>query len=228
MLFSIRSCLALLLRDAIHRGSAVSGSAAIHNSRLSILLLKKMKTIHYILALCMVFGITLNSCKKDKISVENPPYENPEELITTVTLTFIDSANTLNRSSATFKDTDGAGGNAPSVFDTIRLMPDRLYLTSILLLNESNPGRVDTISNEVLEEADEHQFFFHVSGTAIKIDYRDKDKNNLPLGLSTAWKTTSTGKGTCRLILKHQSDVKNGTESPGETDVELIFQTRVQ
>ncbi len=179
--------------------------------------------------------LLLTACKKDKNEPEpnNPVQPNETELITTVKLILTDSANTSNVKSFMFRDVDGAGGNAPTNFDTISLSPNTTYLTQVLLLDESkNP--VDTISNEVLAEANDHMFFYTPSTNAnTSVTITDLDTNTptpLPLGLQSKWKTTSATSAleTMQIILKHQPGVKNGTITPGETDVDVIFKLKVQ
>jgi hypothetical protein len=36
------------------------------------------------------------------------------------------------------------------------------------------------------------------------------------------------GTGTSRVVLKHQVGVKNGTAAPGETDIDVLFQSKIQ
>jgi hypothetical protein len=171
-----------------------------------------------------------SSCKKDKDPVTQPVANaNEKEVITTLTITFIDSSNSGTIITATFKDADGDGGNPPTLHETIKLKANTTYLASILLLNETkNP--IDTVSNEVKKEANDHLLFYKYTGVTVACTYLDLDSNKppLPLGLSTKWKTGNAGTGTSRIILKHQAGVKNGTEVPGETDVDVTFQTILQ
>lgn len=170
------------------------------------------------------------ACKKDEdIKPVTPPVTNQQELITTVKLTFTDSANTSSVSTFTFNDPDGDGGAAPTI-DTIILAPNKTYLVSVLLLDATKTP-VDTISNEVLEEANDHMLFYNHAGVGITTSYLDQDTNNppLPIGLSTKWKTNATtASGTSQVILKHQPGVKNGTMTPGDTDVDVVFPSRIQ
>lgn len=175
--------------------------------------------------------ITLfSACKKDEDLVPVPqPVQNESEVITTFKITFVDSANTSNIHVATFRDPDGEGGVAPDIFDTIQLQPNTTYYASIVLLNElSSP--VDTISNEVLEEANDHQFFFTFSGVSITQSYMDFDTNTppLPIGLSSKWKTGAATNGSSQIILKHQPGIKDGLITTGETDIDLTFVTKIQ
>jgi hypothetical protein len=189
-----------------------------------------MKTKSKILTITLISVMFLTSCKKDQPqNPTNPAPVNESELITTVKLVFSDSANTSNVTTATFKDSDGEGGNPPSLFDTIKLAANKTYLVSILLLDESKVP-ADTISNEVLEEANDHMFFFHHTTVNVNTTYLDLDTNNppLPIGLYTKWKTGIASNGTSQIILKHQPGTKNGTETPGETDIDLLFVSKIQ
>ena len=176
----------------------------------------------------LVVSTTWTGCIKDKdpVSVPQPP-DNEPEVITTLALTFVDSANTSDVRYATFRDPDGDGGAGPDIFDTIKLASGKTWLTSILILNET-VSPADTISNEVLEEADEHLFCFSPTGTSATVTITDLDDNSLPVGLQSKWKTASAGTGTMEIRLKHQPGVKDGTCEPGETDIDVIFRVQIQ
>jgi hypothetical protein len=185
-----------------------------------------MKT-YQLLALGAMTILSIQACKKDKDEVATPaPPANESEVITTLRITFTDSANTADVRTAEFRDPDGPGGVAYDRFDTIRLDSNRTYFATILLLNET-ASPVDTISNEVLEEADDHLFCFTPSGTSATITVTDRDGNNLPIGLQSTWRTTSAGSGAMTVSLHHQPGIKNGDCALGETDVEVRFVTKI-
>ena len=190
-----------------------------------------------------------SSCKKDKNEPqpENPtPPANTGEIITTMKLIFTD---TLNAFSSTYivKDPDGDGGQSFTQYDSVvTLASNSVYRLEILLLDESkNP--IDTISKEVLAEGADHMFFFtpnttinssnpisvNHTGSNTLIKYSDLDNASTPrgIGLKTLWSTSnSTGstKHPLTIKLKHQPGVKDGTEAPGETDIELNFKLIIQ
>lgn len=173
-------------------------------------------------------ALSISSCKKDDDLVEVPePDQNEVEVITTMTITFTDAAGIEPTVSATFQDLDGDGGDAPTLFEDIILAPNTTYNAEILLLNETeNPA--DTISNEVLEEGADHLFCFSPSGVDVTITRTDSD-GTYEIGLQSQWVTGSTtGTGTTEIVLHHQPDVKDGTCSPGEIDVEVEFVTKIQ
>lgn len=178
----------------------------------------------------ILFTAVWTGCKKDDDPVSAPPpVVNDPEVITTVKLFFDDTTVANLDRVAVFRDPDGDGGAGPDIFDTIKLQPNKSYLVNIILLNETlSPA--DTISNDVLAEANDHMFFYMHSGVSITTTYLDQDTNNppLPIGLSTRWQTGNLSTGTSRIILKHQPGVKDGTQAPGTTDVDVTFQARVE
>lgn len=184
----------------------------------------KMKKKFFLKPVWMLFlaaGL-LSSCDKN---TEEP--ENEEELITTVTLT-MQEVGTSTTVTATFRDQDGEGGQAPTKFDEIVLKPNKVYNTTLTLLNESVSPAED-ITKEILEEADEHQFFYTpTAGLNLTVTYDDQDSKNLPIGLKTKITTGAASTGKLKVTLKHQPGTKNNNMATGDTDVELDFTARVQ
>jgi hypothetical protein len=192
---------------------------------------KTIKKLTLIALIAVVATTVITGCKKDKDEVPTPPPPiNESEIMTTFLLTFIDSAGVSPTVTAQYRDPDGDGGNPAAQFDTIKLMPNTTYLASVLILDETkNPA--DTISNEVLEEANDHLFFYSpalVNVTVTILDYDTNTPTPLPLGLQTKWRTMAVSAGTVRIELRHQPEVKDGTYAPGETDVDLTFQLEIQ
>jgi hypothetical protein len=188
----------------------------------------EMKKTNLFLLTAFFSCIVFTSCKKDEDSPETPPpVVNDGEIITTVTLKFTDVAGILPAIEYTFRDPDGEGGNPATTFDQILLQSETTYNCEILLLNETvNPA--DTISNEVLEEADEHLFCYVVNGAPITIVRTDSD-GTYEVGLETLWSTEAVATGTVEVTLKHQpGGIKNGSCDPGDTDIELVFDLIVE
>lgn len=215
-----------------------------------------MKTIFkYTLSLGMLLLLLSTSCikkKKNDPAPEEPPITpNTQEVITTFKLLLTDSA-TSTVYTYFYKDPDGDGGQAgfygPGTTSTstqsdsvFTLMTNTTYFAEILLLDETkNP--VDTISNEVEEEGADHMFFFNstspsgtpymvtLAGSGIKITYTDLDAGSPQrgIGLQSRWRTYGVAaKSPINIILKHQPGVKDGTITPGDTDVDLTFKVLV-
>lgn len=186
-----------------------------------------MKSIFFLIKntcffLLVFFLLIVSSCKPS-----TPPDPNEEELISSVVLHFVDSSGTEADRTFIFRDLDGDGGAAPERFDTIALTQNKTYWANLYFLDETKSPN-DTISNEVLAEANDHLVCYTSSGLTLPIVILDKDANNLPLGLSTKWQTGSLGMGSLRLQLRHQPGNKNGSCMPGSSDIDLSFDLKVQ
>ncbi len=186
-----------------------------------------IKIIKSTICILTPFILTICSCKKDDTDPKNPGDPNESELITTIQLTFKDTSGMIPDRVFVFSDPDGDGGNAPTRSDTIRIDSQKTYDVSILLLDESKVP-ADTISNEVLAEAEDHMFFFLQSGVNINTSYLDIDANGLGLGLESRWVCGAPSIGVSRIVLKHQPGEKDGTFAPGETDVDVSFRAELQ
>ncbi|MEO1516857.1 MAG: T9SS type A sorting domain-containing protein [Bacteroidota bacterium] len=172
-----------------------------------------------------------------------PPCENEEEIITDVTLTFTPMGGGA-AVVATAKDPDGPGPQSLEIENDIDLIESTVYELSIELFNSIEQ---EDITEEIMEEDDEHQFFFAFTDSVITspagdgnidnrddpIDYKDFDRNNLPLGLLTDWESEciedGTISGTFRVVLKHQPGIKtNMTDvNDGGTDIDLTWNVNI-
>ncbi len=183
------------------------------------MLFNRFKTL-FILVILACISCNTNEPKPNQIP------NNESELITTMKVVLKDSSNN-NNYLFVFKDSDGEGGNSPTQFDSIRLQKNSVYYCSILLLDESK-SVTDTISNAVLQEAADHLFVYSSNALELIIQLIDTDKNGLPLGLRSIWRTGNVGTGNLRIRLKHQPGIKNGNPEPGETDTDIEFYTEIQ
>jgi hypothetical protein len=177
----------------------------------------------------LVAAILFTSCKKDE-QVE-PTDDN--ELITRVELKFTDVA-AKTTLTYTFQDKDGDPKTAPEKFDKIVLNKGVTYSLSIGVFDDTK-SPVKDITEEINEESDVHLFVFKMNPAALlAVSILDKDKNGLPIGLSSTAKTSATaGTGKLNLILKHQPvlngvKVKTGNEVGGSTDIDLLFDLEVK
>ena len=188
-------------------------------------------------------GVMISSCKKEEI--EAPAEENEVEVITDVTLTFTNTQNPNDIVTASAQDPDGEGVQELAILGDITLDTNKTYtLTYTISNNLESPG--EDIGAEILEEDNEHQFFYAFSNNAFTnplgdgnidsasdaIVYNDTDENGLPVGLSTEWTTSSTtlSGGTFTARLQHQPGVKTATSgsTDGDTDFNLTFVLNIQ
>ncbi len=182
----------------------------------------------YLLATLLLTAAVTGCVKPDEDDPITPaPPANEEEVITTMILSF-DNIGAGADKELRFTDADGDGGGAP-VYELDTLDDASVYTTSIIILNET-VSPADTISNEVLDEGVDHQFFFAPTGVNITFVYGDVDGNGDPIGLLTTMTTGSPSDGTLKVTLRHQPDktavgVSGGdiTNAGGETDIEVTF-----
>ncbi|MDA9572190.1 hypothetical protein N9R44_02365 [Flavobacteriaceae bacterium] len=160
------------------------------------------------------------SCSKD-----DPELVEEQELITAVELKFT-SANTAAQTVRWTLDLN----STPSIV----LQSNTQYQVAVSFLDESDPADVEDITEEVKEEADEHQLFYEFSGVSLDFSSADSDvldSNNNPLNVNSVWNTNASGSGTVRLYLIHEPLTKNSSNRSGfggETDVEVDFTIVVQ
>ncbi|MEM8899515.1 MAG: T9SS type A sorting domain-containing protein [Bacteroidota bacterium] len=165
-----------------------------------------------------------------------PPCENEEETITDVKLTFTPDEGG-DPVIVTAQDPDGEGVLDLQIMGEIELLESTDYTLTVELTNSIAN---EDITTEIMEEDDEHQFFFkfddeifaspagdgNIDNRDDPINYNDFDENGLPLGLSTGWTTEcgqETTEGMFRIVLKHQPGVKDSTSTSndGGTDIDL-------
>lgn len=207
-----------------------------------------MKTTFKFVITISISCILIMACKKkNDPSPENPivPNNDETELITTIKLILEDTV-THSFTTYQFSDVDGVGGN-PAIYgginqsdSVIHLLQNKIYRCHILLLDETkNP--IDTISNEVKNEAVDHLIFFnslnpsgappsvYLTNSMLTIKYMDLDANNKPLGLNTIWQTPNMpmNKSLLKVELKHQPNIKDGTYAPGNTDIQVEFKVQI-
>ena len=174
--------------------------------------------------LVFILSIGFFSCNDD-----DPTIPNEEELITTIiyTLSPVAGGDDVVFS---FKDLDGDGSGVP-VIEEGKLAANTSYTGSIEFLNEQKTP-VEDITDEVIDEGDEHQVFYIKTGTYnATFDYDDQDINGNPLGIATTLETGTASTGTLTIILRHEpKKPNNGTlaDAGGETDVQVTFDIIIQ
>jgi hypothetical protein len=207
-----------------------------------------MKTINpfkNLQLLAILFSvITIIGCSNDDDVA--PEEENEVEVFTDVTLIFTNTADNSDVVRASAQDPDGTGIQELQILDAITLAADTEYTLTYEILNALDPSDVENIGDEILEEDNEHQFFFsftenifadptgngNIDATADPINYNDADENGNPVGLSSVWTTggTASSEASFTVRLQHQPDVKTDTSgsNDGDTDFELTFALNIQ
>ncbi len=170
--------------------------------------------------------LTLISCSDDD---NTPSVINEEEVITTLTatLTPVGGGETITLQS---RDLDGdSGPNPPVMTISGNLTASTVYNGSIELLNETEMP-AESISEEVKEEDEDHQFFFSSTSNLVTFSYSDEDMDGNPLGLEFTLTTSQAGTDVVTFTLRHEPNkdadgVSDGdiTNAGGETDISISF-----
>ena len=186
-----------------------------------------MKKVNFVSTLIISSLALINSsCSSDD---DIPEIVNEEELITTATITLTpkDGGNTVTLKSI---DLDGDGPNEPVVSISDNLEANEVYYATIVLLNETTDPAED-ITIEVLDEAEDHQFFYSVSNDLnITTTYNDEDENGNPIGVNFTLNTAAASTGNFTLTLRHQPTKPNTnlTDAGGETDISTSYSITIE
>lgn len=192
-----------------------------------------MKSLKF-LSVLFLSTLAFTSCSSDD---DNPEAVNEEELITTVTAVYT-SADGNDVVTLEYQDLDGDGAAEATVSVSGSFAQNTTYYGDVTFLNESE-SPVEDITEEILEEGDDHQLFYQVTGTLNAITYDEGlvnyDSNGFPIGLQSVFTTTDTASGTITIILRHQpskdeTGVADGdiTNAAGSTDASVSFVVTVE
>ncbi|MCB0456612.1 MAG: type 1 periplasmic binding fold superfamily protein [Flavobacteriaceae bacterium] len=167
------------------------------------------------------------ACNNDD---DTPQVVNEEEVITTLTVTLVPQGGG-NTITLTSRDLDGEGPNDPVISISGDLTANTTYTGAVTFLNETETP-VEDITEEVVEEADEHQVFY-VPSSALNVvfTYGNFDSNNNPLGTVFNAETGDASSGTLTVVLRHEPQKpNNGTlaDAGGETDISVTFNVTIQ
>ncbi len=180
-----------------------------------------MTSLRMYIGLLIIAAVAAN-CEKD-----DPVIPNEEELITTVRYILTPNDGGPDRI-LRFQDVDGDGGSAPEI-SSDPLAANQTYMGTIELLNEQIVPAED-VTMEILEEDEDHQFFYESNVSGLMIAYDDQDANGYPVGLKSIITTSDPGTGQITITLRHQpnkgaDEVSAGviTNAGGETDIEVTF-----
>ena len=182
----------------------------------------------FIFSAFIFFGL---SCSSDDDAQPVPP--NEEEVITKLTYTLISQSEATEIVEFSFEDRDGEGGNPATIINAV-LKPSTTYSGTVTVENTIDPLSVIDITEEVEEEAEDHQFFYTTTAIQVEISYDSEndvvDQNNNPVGIRTILRTGLDTNGSLRVILRHQPDktaeglrIDNPDMAGGESDIDVTF-----
>ncbi|WP_080054243.1 hypothetical protein [Spirosoma aerolatum] len=163
----------------------------------------------------------LSSCNKEEQSVA-PTIDN--ESLTTATLQLTNKANSADVVTATVDNLDKSADFSKA---TLNLKANTTYSGVILLSDKSQTPATD-VTAEIKDRQNIHLFVYTPSPTSLlTVTITDKDTNPspgpYPIGLTYDVKTTTAGTGSLNVVLRHQPNSKNGTATPGSSDLDTTF-----
>ena len=167
------------------------------------------------------------SCSDDD---DAPEPINEEEVITTMAVTLVNHQNGNDVVTMQTQDLDGDGPNAPVVTVSGPLTAGTSYSGSIVWLNEMEDP-AENVTEEILEEDDEHQVFFSAAGVGMEFVYMDFDGDGNPLGTQFVLAPLTTGEGSVVITLIHEPDKPNDNTlntAGGSVDIQTTFTVTVE
>jgi hypothetical protein len=191
--------------------------------------LKTMKTNSIkLLALFFITSLTFTSCSSDD---DGDDHDHEEELITTVIYTLTNNADNTDVVTLTFTDLDGEGGNEGVYTPALATLSANTTYSGVIQLLNATENPAEDITEEVENEAEEHEFFYTSSITDVNISKDDTDADGNPLGIETTVVTGMAGTGSLTVILKHEPTKPNDGTSAGaggSTDAQVSYAIAVQ
>ena len=199
----------------------------------------------YLKAILLSSILLFNACDKD----DAPEAENEMEVFTKAV---IKVTNLSDNSSETYEFeveghdhdhdhdhdhgfvVDNQEGDDHGDHTVIELESGSEYKFEISFLNESDPNNIIDMTEDVIEEADDHHVFYEFVGNGISYDSTSGDtfdSSSNPLNLVTKWTTTSAAEVDVEAYLIHQPTSKTGNtrdDFGGTTDVEIEFEAHVE
>ena len=185
-----------------------------------------MNMIKKSLLLLLPAALLLAGCGNDEQNV-TPTDDN--EAITTATLTLTSQTTPVQTVTATVENLNTSADFSKA---TLLLRPNTTYTGALTLLDKTKTPTLN-VSAGILQEANEHLVVYTPAPAALlTVTITDKDTNPapgpFPLGLATQVRTGAAGSGSLKVVLRHQPDVKNGTATPGTSDLDVTLPVVVQ
>jgi hypothetical protein len=160
-------------------------------------------------------------CNRDEQNV-SPTGDN--EAVTTATLILTNKAVPTESITATIENLNATVDFTKA---TLNLRTNTTYTGEITLLNKSIMPTLDA-TKEIRNLANEHLLvYIPTPARFLAITPTAKDTNPTPgpypIGLITEIKTGTAGAGKLNVVLRHQPGSKNGTPTPGTSDLDTNF-----
>lgn len=196
---------------------------------INFLNLNSMKTSKFFLG-AMIGLAFLASCSDDDDTLPFILPPNEEEVITDVTLTFTNDADSNDVIELKSVDPDGEDGpTAPTVTVMGNFTAGATYSAVVDVYNSIED---EDITPEIIdEEPDAHFFIYAINGLDMAFSRADNDIERMDgnkLGFRTTWVANTASTGSITIQLFHESDAVDdsnefGTQSGGSTDIDITF-----
>jgi hypothetical protein len=183
------------------------------------------KPLLWLAAITLLAG----ACTGDEQNVD-PTEDN--ERITTVTVEFTNKTGAKEVITATIDGLSTDGTQPSSASATVSLKPNATYSMRILLSDKTKTPVTD-ISAAIKTEANEHLLVYKPAiGLNLTITPNDRDTNPAPgpypVGLTNNVTTGAASSGKLNVVLRHQPNTKNGTATPGTSDLDVSFEVVIR
>lgn len=148
------------------------------------------------------------------------------DVVTRITLALVRTG-TTDTVRVMWDDPDGPGGQPPTI-DTLQLLANTTYTGEIRIYN-ATVTPIEDLTSTIVNEGDQHQFFFRATVSGIVITPADQDVNGLSIGQQLQLITGAVGSGSIGVDLSHYDDPskKDGQTPSDETDISIDFPTVV-
>lgn len=189
-----------------------------------------MNLIRKSLLLILPLAVLITACNNEE---STPAPTDDNEAITTATLTLTSRTTPVQTVTATV---ESLNTNADFSRATLTLRPNTIYTGALTLLDKTKTPAKD-VSAEVANEANEHLVVYTFtpatsSPASMTVTATDRDTNPAPgpypIGLATEVRSGAAGSGRLKVVLRHQPDTKNGSATPGTSDLDTDFTIVIQ
>lgn len=167
----------------------------------------------------LVAGLGTTGCKKDE--------DTKQENITRIVVR-LSGAGGFSQS-FTWSDPDGGDASNATVQPIVIPASAGATLTALIEVYDDTKTPVENLTEEIIEEKNEHLFTFTVTGANLGIAYDDQDGNGKAFGQKTVWTKGAASAGAVKISLYHEPSNKDNLASPGgELDATVDFPVTIQ
>lgn len=189
--------------------------------------MKKVKLISTQISAILLTAFLFQSCQKE----EEILFESVgNEFITTVQLKLINGTDTII---GTWRDLTPEDAILPDTSQAfLNLKTNKIYEGEVILLDETQ-SPIFNVSEKIQERANIHLFGYLPDANLAAVatfETTDFDTNNPPLPLGLKFRVNvgaNQTNGILNVVLKHQPNLKNGTLSPGGSDIDVNFNVTI-